>query len=224
MGFVKDRAADGMNMLPDRMNLFGRYVTGLGNRRLQLDPSTERSIYAATEETPMTFAKPDEMHRSFLRQAGVDVGPDMMVPAGPMLGPGLPTSGPKMPYSIVGQEPDLAVTNTLGRFNAEVSPTEIRVRDTYDMQNEFEDPDLISGKFLPKKAINQLRSAFDPELEFNLITGDVRRRPIPGGVRKGYETRKWSTTNTPLTGVARSLLYALPFKPKPFEIDYKIPR
>ena len=53
MSGIKSAAGAGFNLLPDRMNLFARYLTGVGNTNLQLDPSTERSLIQATEIPPM---------------------------------------------------------------------------------------------------------------------------------------------------------------------------
>jgi hypothetical protein len=60
---VQSVAAEGFNMLPDRMNLFARYLTGVGNKNLKLDPSTERSLIQATEKYPTTTI---EVDNSFL--------------------------------------------------------------------------------------------------------------------------------------------------------------
>jgi len=42
-----------MNQLPDRVNLFARYVTGVGNTNLQLDPATLMGLRAAASPEPM---------------------------------------------------------------------------------------------------------------------------------------------------------------------------
>jgi hypothetical protein len=55
-------------------------------------------------------------------------------------------SGPVRPYN----RPDVgtSVTNTLGSYNVNVDPGKsITFKDTYDMVNPSEDPDLVSGKF-----------------------------------------------------------------------------
>ena len=53
-------------------------------------------------------------------------------------GPGQPFSGPTMPYFSGNQ----TASQTLGRFNAEVTPSTVRLMDTYDMENKSEDPDF----------------------------------------------------------------------------------
>ena len=52
MSVVKRFASDIFNALPDRINMFGRYMTGFGGDGLQLDKSTERALVAATEKPP----------------------------------------------------------------------------------------------------------------------------------------------------------------------------
>jgi hypothetical protein len=140
-------------------------------------------------------------------------------------GPGQPSSGPTMPYS----SGDQTSSQTLGRFNAEVTPSTVRVMDTYDMENESEDPDLVSGKFQPGKAINLLRSTFTPGMEFNRKTGAIRDMShlLKDGqkdFKKYMEIRGKNTTNSPMTEVGRSLMYALPIEFKPYDIDYTIQR
>ena len=46
----KRAAGEVFNILPDRMNLFLRYMSGVGNEGLKLDDSTLRSIRQATEQ------------------------------------------------------------------------------------------------------------------------------------------------------------------------------
>ena len=48
--YVKRLAGQALNILPDRMNLFLRYMSGVGNEGLELDESTLRSIRQATEQ------------------------------------------------------------------------------------------------------------------------------------------------------------------------------
>ena len=91
---------------------------------------------------------------------------------------------------------------TLGRFNAKINPekTSINISDKYDMENEFEDPSMVSGKIEPFKAIGDLLGVGYGKSMFNI-----------GGI-KGIPTR-----------FARAALHALPIKPKGFDIDIDIP-
>ena len=81
-------AGQALNILPDRMNLFLRYVSGVGNEGLELDESTLRSVRQATEETPVVEEK--VTIPSFMGQPSKEVF--MPVSAH---GPGVPTSGSK---------------------------------------------------------------------------------------------------------------------------------
>jgi len=207
---VKRFASEIFNALPDRVNMFGRYMTGFGGDGLKLDKSTEKSLIAATE-----------------KRSAIDVHvPEVGTFTVPTLGPGIPTSGPVLnPYY---DDSNKAASQTLGRFNAEVTPKTVRVIDTYDMTNEFEDPDLVSGKFQPKKAINNLIAAFDHNKEINRKTGEVStihnpfNQKIHDRVMKKRQDN--SATNSKATELARSLMYLLPTKPKAYDVDYTIQR
>lgn len=226
MGGLKSAAGAGLNLLPDRVNLFARYLTGVGNTNLQLDPYTERSLVQATEKPPgETVMVPTWGSREDAIEGDTSKMTKMMPTWVPKAGPGQPFSGPTMPY-LSG---DQTSSQTLGRFNAEVTPSTVRVMDTYDMENESEDPDLVSGKFQPGKAINLLRSTFNPGLEFNRETGAIRDvSHLLNDEQKDFKNymkaRGRNTTASPMTEVARSLMYALPVKFKPYEIDYTIQR
>ena len=226
---LKGIAGAGMNQLPDRFNLFARYLTGVGNKNLKLDRSTEQALIRGTERYPEIKTGERvpvwESKEAAMRGDEPIRTEEAIIPG---FGPGVPTSGPTMPYGS-GEK---AVTQTLGRYNAEVTPETVRVRDTYDMVNEAEDPDLVSGKFQPRKALNLLTATFVPGFEFNRETGALRNNreflsPEQKGI-KGFQDmlnyRGQSDTESPMTDVARSLMYALPVKFKPYEIDYTIKR
>ena len=225
MDGLKSAAGAGLNLLPDRVNLFTRYLTGVGNSNLQLDRSTERSLINATEKPPVSMG----MVRSWPDQRTAmegDLSKSKMVEM-PVVaaGPGIPASGPTMPY----MSGDQTASQTLGRFNAEVTPTTVRVRDTYDMENDAEDPDLVSGKFQPGKAINLLRATFNPGLEFERRTGALRDvSHLLNNEEKNFgnymKIKGKNTTYSPMTEAARALMYALPVKFKPYGIDYTIQR
>ena len=207
---VKRFASEIFNALPDRVNMFGRYVTGFGGDGLKLDRSTENSLVRATEKIP-----------------NIDVTiPEVGTFKVPASGPGVPSSGPvQNPYYDGSNK---AAAQTLGRFNAEVTPKTVRVTDTYDMINEFEDPDLVSGKFQPKKAINNLIAAFDHNKEINRKTGEVStiHNPFNQKIHNKVMNKRQanSPTNSKATELARSLMYLLPTKPKAYDVDYTIQR
>ena len=225
MGGLKSVAGAGLNLLPDRINLFSRYLTGVGNSNLQLDRSTEQSLINATEKPPVSMG----MVRSWPDQRTAiegDLSKSKMVES-PVVaaGPGIPTSGPTMPY----MSGDQVASQTLGRFNAEVTPTTVRVKDTYDMVNESEDPDLVSGQFQPGKAYRTLQGAFDPTKIYHPRIDqlqDISHLLKPEEKDFGAYMREVGkgTTRSPLTDVARAAMYALPVQFQPYEIDYTIQR
>ena len=112
-----------------------------------------------------------------------------------------PKSGAVNPY-FGGFEGADKVQTTLGRFMSKVNPeTEtVNISDTYDMINEMEDPDLVSGKIQPVKALKELFGR-------GQIRGDVY-----GGGPRGFTTR-----------AARSLMYGLPIKPKSYPVNIDVP-
>lgn len=286
----KRLAGQALNILPDRMNLFLRYMSGVGNEGLKLDDSTLRSIRRATEQTDklVDYVDPKQAAREMFLMAPEDearfaeivarsqteerkqenralglpeVTPldqaaaeslrksqavrsgnfDSIFPEGlrqePIqrtrfaLGPGVPTSGPVDPYMF---ESDKAVTQTLGRFMADVKDDgSIRVTDTYDMVNEAEDPDLVSGSFRPDKALLKLKGLYDPEARARLINQiNIEQGNEPPMGRPPMDNRSYqekikaggsSPTGSPLSQVARAAMYLAPFKPQPFDIDITIP-
>ncbi len=287
---IKRAAGEVFNILPDRMNLFLRYMSGVGNEGLKLDESTLRSLRAATEKQDflVDYVDPEEAARQqFLmspereaqfaavaeraqteqrkqqnRELGLpDVTPldreaiemlrksravrsgdfDSLFPGGltkepfkvltPKMGPGQPASGAVNPY-LFGT--DKAVTQTLGRFNADVKDDgSIRITDTYDMVNESEDPDLVSGSFRPDKALQKLKGIYDPEARARLINqinieqGKEPPMGRPPMDNRGYQEKIKAggsdPTGSPLSQVARAAMYLAPFKPQPFDIDITIP-
>ena len=61
----------------------------------------------------------------------------------PKMGPGQPASGAVNPYTF---GTDKAVTQTLGRFNADVKDDgSIRITDTYDTKPKIQISSLVSG-------------------------------------------------------------------------------
>lgn len=206
------------NALPDRVNLFARYATRYGGRNLELDPSTLSDLRNAVSEQNRPWTRGE-------RIKGVDdQGNEFegFTLGAPIQGPIQPRSGPVIPY--LGK--DKSVTNTLGRFTADVDLTgnRLRMTDTYDMENESEDPDLVSGRFQPLKAFNQLEAIYNPAAAQRNFRRDASRR-LPD---QGYDLDKikqggYSSTSSPMTQLGRALLYLSPVKPKPFDIDVTVP-
>jgi hypothetical protein len=247
-------AGAAMNNLPDRANLFARYVTGVGNTNLQLDPSTVMDLRAAATKPPLAtgmvanpFKVPEEVlvgMKQQLTQSHPDTVnsplgklitetiakgeknkdlPDFVRGPVPAYGPGLVSSGPVIPYG----RPDVgtSVTNTLGSYNVQVNPGQsITFKDTYDMTNPEEDPDLISGKFQPLKAIGEIQSIWDPSKGYlgQKRFGSPFSPPQPER-KYGEMPETKSQVASPATALGRALLYALPVKPQPYDVNVTVP-
>ena len=187
-------AAAGLNKLPDNANLFLRYMTGLGGRNLDLDDSTISNIREASKEADMYTTRFD---RDFIDEMGER---RTFSPVSSFtFASENPRTGAVNPYGSGNKD----VIQTLGRFQSTVNPDgkTFNIKDTYDMKNKFEDPDLVSGKIQPIKALQ----------EFSKALGGVGRKA------------EYGFTMSPKTSVARGLLYGLPIKPKEFDIDINIP-
>lgn len=250
---VKTLAGTAMNQLPDRANLFARYVTGVGNTNLQLDPGTLSELRAAATVPPTAIGmipnpfkvpeevlsemqhhletwRPDTLNSpvgNFLRKE-VSEGiknrdlPDFVRGPIPAYGPGQVQSGPVRPYG----RPDIgtSVTNTLGSYNVNVNPGKsINIQDVYDMVNPQEDPDLVSGKFQPIKAIEEIQSIWNPNKGYFARKKMVA--PTPPGQQTNYGQMRETKSQfaSPATALGRALLYALPVKPQPYDVNITIP-
>ena len=182
---AKDFAAAGLNKLPDRANLFLRYMTGVGDRNLDLDDKTIFYIRDLTK---------DYDDKAYKQKVHGPTGAVFSEVENPFVEDIKPRSGAVNPYKRGNKD----VAHTLGRFTAKVSPDKksIKVTDKYDMINEYEDPDLVSGKIQPKKAFNEIKSIFN---------------------------KNKSITGTTATRLARAGMYLSPTKPKAFDVDIDIP-
>lgn len=248
---VKTFAGAAMNQLPDRANLFARYLTGVGNTNLQLDPSTLGELRAAATVPPTAigtisnpFKVPEELLTRMQRQLETSDSRKLNSPFGkflkqevsegiknrnlpdfipgpiPAYGPGLVQSGPVRPYGKLNV--GTAVTNTLGSYTVDVTPGKsITFKDVYDMVNPAEDPDLVSGKFQPVKAFEEIQSIWDPTKGYLA----KQRMPSPTNQESEYGEMKntQSQVISPATALGRALLYALPIKPKPYDVNITIP-
>tara|TARA_B100001093_G_scaffold485648_1_gene520265 strand:- start:80 stop:706 length:627 start_codon:yes stop_codon:yes gene_type:complete len=189
---AKDFASAGLNKLPDRANLFLRYITGIGGRNLDLDDKTVSQIRDSTKESTATGEpggrfgfEPDESLGGMKPKISFETFKSDK-----------PRSGVVNPYYNATKDPTVA--HTLGRFTAKVNADKgtVNVKDKYDMVNEYEDPDLVSGKIQPKKAFNEIKGIFN---------------------------KNKSVTGTTATRLARAGMYLSPTKPKAFGIDIDIP-
>ena len=202
---AKDFAARGLNRLPDNANLFLRYMTGLGGRNLDLDDKTISKIREASKEADRYTDRFDRERRDEL---GRRLDMPRINPDGELESE-IETARPFSSFTFASENPRTGAVNpygtlnkdviqTLGRFQSRVNPSgeTFNVRDRYDMLNEAEDPDLVSGKLQPIRALRELSGVFGPSYGF---------------------------TSSPKTRFARALMYGLPVKPKGFDINIDIP-
>lgn len=209
---AKNFAAAGLNKLPANANLFLRYMTGLGNKNLDFSDEYLTNVREETKSADLDSARFDREMRDDLGRLTVDfprinadgefesATPSKMRPISSFTFPSDdPRSGPVNPYGGFNKD----VIQTLGRFQSTVNPDgkTVNIRDRFDMVNPEEDPDLVSGKIHPKKALKSFISAI---------------RGVGKGDQYGFEF-------SPKTEFARGLMYGLPIKPKGFDIDIDIP-
>ena len=162
---------------------------------------------AASRDSARRFSTLDNARMNFSRRDPVFMTPppprfrSIMNPSSRLKASNYPKSGAVDPY-MGGFEGADKVQTTLGRFMSKVNPSldTVNISDTYDMINEMEDPDLVSGKIQPIKAFKELFGR-------GHMRGDVY-----GGGPKGFATR-----------AARSLMYGLPIKPKSYPVNIDIP-
>tara|TARA_A100001201_G_scaffold53961_2_gene52762 strand:+ start:688 stop:1374 length:687 start_codon:yes stop_codon:yes gene_type:complete len=209
---AKDFAASGLNKLPTNANLFLRYMTGLGNRNLDFSDEYLTDVREETKSADLDSARFDREMRDELGRPTVDL--PRITADGKFESPTIskfrpfssftfpsddPRSGPVNPYGGLNKN----VIQTLGRFQSKVNPDSktVNIKDRFDMVNPEEDPDLVSGKIQPKKALRSFISAL---------------RGVGKGDQYGFEF-------SPKTEFARGLMYALPVKPKGFDINVDIP-
>ncbi len=209
---AKNFAAAGLNRLPANANLFLRYMTGLGNKNLDFSDEYLTNVREETKSADLDSARFDREMRDDLGRLTVDfprinadgefesATPSKMRPLSSFTFPSDdPRSGSVNPYGGLNKD----VIQTLGRFQSTVNPNgkTVNIRDRFDMVNREEDPDLVSGKIQPKKALKSFISAL---------------RGVGKGDQYGFEF-------SPKTEFARGLMYALPVKPKGFDINVDIP-
>ena len=206
---AKNFAAAGLNKLPANANLFLRYMTGLGNKNLDFSDEYLTNVREETKSADLNSARFDREARD---ESGMLIDLPRITADGQFVSPDTkfrplssftfpsdnPRSGSVDPYFGTNKD----VIQSLGRFQSTVNPDgkTVNIKDRFDMINEFEDPDLVSGKIQPKKALK------------SFISG-IR------GLGKNYK----DFTMSPKTEFARGLMYALPIKPKGFDIDVDIP-
>lgn len=232
LDFLKERVLDlgagAFNQLPDRENLFLRYMSGLGDRNLDLDEGTLDAAREASYDFP---------NEAYILKKGVDESGNEIeykVLNDENLRPWKmnPRSGPVDSYGNTPYEGHV-LSNTLGRYYVDADQDKgVRIIDKYDMENAAEDPDLVSGKFQPRKALNELEAIWNPIAGFRNSADPMDQlkaipfRDVPfsfQSLRGGLDYGKYNQTHSPLTRLARAGMYLAPWKPTPFDIDVTVP-
>ena len=189
-------ASSGLNKLSPSANLFLRYYTGLGSKGLDLKDDYIDKVREQTKSADERSGRFDEEYideegnrRMGKRLSFLDFPSD------------LPRYGAVNPYGTGSKD----VIQTLGRFQSTPQPGGkfVNIRDTYDMVNPQEDPDLVSGRFQPIKGLQELA------------------RGIGGALGGG--TGAYDFEVSPKTRLARAAMYFTPRKFKPFDINIDIP-
>ena len=189
-------ASSGLNKLSPSANLFLRYYTGLGSKGLDLSDDYLDKVRESTKSADEHSGRFD---KEFINEEGDRVmGKRLSFLDFPS---DLPRYGQVNPYGSGNKE----VIQTLGRFQStpQADGKFVNIRDTYDMVNQQEDPDLVSGKFQLVKALQEL-----------------------GRGIKGFSGNKqgaYGFETSPKTRLARAAMYLTPVKFKPFDINIDIP-
>ena len=144
----KNLASSGLNKLSPSANLFLRYYTGLGSEGLDLKDDYLSKVRESTKSADERSGRFDKEFTDF-DQFGAEVrkvGKRLSFLDFPS---DLPRFGQVNPYGTGQKE----IIQTLGRFQStpQIDGKFVNIRDTYDMVNPQEDPDLVSGKFQPGK-------------------------------------------------------------------------
>ena len=188
--------SSGLNKLSPSANLFLRYYTGLGSKGLDLG---DDYLSKVREETKSADMRSGRFDREFTDEEGNrQMGKRLSFLDFPS---DLPRFGAVNPYGTGSKE----VIQTLGRFQStpQAGGKYVNIKDTYDMVNPQEDPDLVSGRFQPIKGLQELG------------------RGIGGAIGGGSGAYDFEVS--PKTRLARAAMYFTPRKFKPFDINIDIP-
>ena len=141
--------SSGLIKLSPSANLFLRYYTGLGSKGLDLKDDYLSNVRESTKSADMQSGRFDE---EFINEKGDRVmGRKLSFLDFPS---DLPRFGQVNPYGSGSKD----VIHTLGRFQStpQAGGKYVNIRDTYDMVNPQEDPDLVSGRYQPIKGLQEL--------------------------------------------------------------------
>ena len=189
-------ASSGLNKLSPSANLFLRYYTGLGSKGLDLKDDYLSKVREETKSADMQSGRFDEEFTD--EEGNRNMGRRLSVLDFPS---DLPRFGAVNPYGSGSKD----VIQTLGRFQStpQAGGKYVNIRDTYDMVNPQEDPDLVSGRFQPIKGLQELG------------------RGIGGALGRG--TGAYDFEVSPKPSLDRAAMYFTPRKFKPFDINIDIP-
>ena len=189
-------ASSGLNKLSPSANLFLRYYTGLGSKGLDLKDDYLSKVREETKSADMQSGRFDEEFED--EEGNRRIGKRLSFLDFPS---DLPRFGAVNPYGTGSKQ----VIQTLGRFQStpQAGGKYVKIRDTYDMVNPQEDPDLVSGRFQPIKGLQELG------------------RGIGGALGRG--TGAYDFEVSPKTRLARAAMYFTPRKFKPFDINIDLP-
>ena len=156
-----------LNKLPGPINLGYRYISGVGDRGLELSDDFKRgAVRLAIRDRPML---PGEVravkpYQEEYRTIGVDTIPTAF--GSPVLGDRDPEAAP---YRY-----------TLGRYNVYDEGDRYTVRDRFDLENEYENPELTKpGKEIPEGIVRAVAGVIDPS-EFLRAYMNFRETPPTG--------------------------------------------
>tara|TARA_R100001460_G_scaffold104283_1_gene149935 strand:- start:9 stop:689 length:681 start_codon:yes stop_codon:yes gene_type:complete len=163
-----------LNQLNPNVNLAYRYMTGMGIDDLELSPEFKQgAVDLAISPGPETTYLNRDGTPAYKKNAnptpgeilpGETRGVNSYRAAG-MLAPYIDTlGGPFGGVRPLDREREAAPYRySLGRYNVTGTPTEYRVKDTYDFANEFENPELMTPGRKPLKALGATAMGFmDP--------------------------------------------------------------
>jgi len=144
-----------LNKLPPNINLGYRYITGMGNRGLELPEDYKReAIRLAIRDSPIRAAgvRSVQPYQQEYRTPILDTIPTAL---------GIPVLADKDPAAA-------PYRYSLGRYNVFDEGDRYTVRDTYDLRNEFESPSM------QKKAYDPTTGEWQKREERNIPEGVIR--------------------------------------------------
>ena len=180
-----------LNRLPPAINLGYRYMSGTGNKDLELPSDFKRgAVKAALSPGAAWKTVNREGQVTGVRYSNPNAGPiapgksrlyNSYGGAG-LLAPGYDTAG----SAYGGQRPidrdkDAAPYRyTLGRYTVHGQDDTYKVQDTFDLVNEIEDPDLVSPGREPIKVIKAAALGLTDPSQFLRAYAYARDTPMRG--------------------------------------------